>query len=232
MKKSILILASFILFSCGGSDSDEPMSTPPPTTVNEAPSIPVLTAPSDGLFCTDLSLDFSWNSSSNPDGDAISYEIQVATNNSFSENLQRKSISGSTTTFSLLAGKAYYWKVSAKDAKNKSSNYSATQKFYSEGEGVSNHLPYVATLISPALNTELNSGSTTLAWSSSDLDDDPLTYDVYFGESDTPALVLENSSSSTYDVNLDANTIYFWKVVVKDNAGGEAVGRVWTFSTE
>ncbi len=230
MKKSFLILASYILISCGGSsESEDPIVTPPQS--NDAPSVPTLKAPSDGLVCTDISLDFSWNSSSDPDGDGISYVIQVATNNSFSENLQTKSISGTTTTFNLLKGLAYYWRVSAKDSKNKSSNFSTMRKFYSEGEGVSNHLPYAATLISPVLNTVINTASTTLEWSSSDLDNDPLKYDIYLGETNTPALVLENSSSTTYDVNLDANTIYYWKVVVKDDAGGEAVGQLWTFST-
>jgi len=231
MKTSFLILASFILISCGDSDSDEPIITPP-TTANEAPSIPVLQAPSDGLLCTDSSLDFSWNNSSDPDGDNVSYEIQLATNNSFTENLQSKLISGTTIEINLLKGVAYYWRVSAKDSKNKSSSYSTTWKFYSEGEGVSNHLPYAAALISPVLNSTMNSNTTTLEWSSSDADNDPLKYDVYFGEVDTPSLVLENSSTATHEVNLDTNTNYFWKVVVKDDAGGEAVGQVWTFKTD
>lgn len=37
----------------------------------------------------------------------------------------------------------------------KASSYSTTRKFYSEGEGVSNHLPYAATLIGPTLNSKL-----------------------------------------------------------------------------
>jgi hypothetical protein len=231
MNRSLLIVASLILFSCGGSsDSDEPIITPP-TPTNEAPSVPALNSPIDGLLCTDLSLDFSWNASSDPDGDNVSYTIQVATNNSFSENLQTKSVSSTSTTFNLLKGLAYYWRVSAKDAKNKSSSYSTIRKFYSEGEGVSNHLPYTAALISPVLNTVLNTNSTTLEWSSSDADDDPLNYDIYFGETNSPELLVENASSSTYEVNLEANTIYYWKIVVKDDAGGEAVGQVWNFST-
>ena len=227
MKNSILILVGYVLISCGGSDSDEPVLPP-----NEAPSIPVMIAPNDGLLCTDLSLDFSWNSSTDPDGDAVSYTIQVATNNSFSENLQTKSVSSTTITFNLLKGLAYYWRVSAKDAKNNSSSYSAIRKFYSEGEGVSNHLPYAATLISPALNGKLNGSATKLEWSSSDIDNDPLSYNVYFGEVTNPDMVLENSSSTSFDVNLEANTIYYWKIVVKDDAGGEAIGQEWTFSTE
>lgn len=232
MTRYLLIIASSILFSCGGSsDSDEPIITPP-TATNEAPSVPALNSPIDGLLCSELSLDFSWNASSDPDGDNVSYTIQVATNNSFSENLQTKSTSGTSITFNLLKGLAYYWRVSAKDNKNKSSAYSTIRKFYSEGEGVSNHLPYAATLIKPALNTVLNSNTTTLEWSSSDVDDDPLNYDIYFGETNNPELLVENTGSSTYDVTLDANTIYYWKIVVKDDAGGEAVGQLWTFSTK
>ena len=64
---------------------EDPIVTPPQS--NDAPSVPTLKSPSDGLLCTDSSLNFSWNSSSDPDGDNVSYIIQVATNSSFSENL-------------------------------------------------------------------------------------------------------------------------------------------------
>lgn len=232
MKKYIILYAYlFLLGACAGSSEIDPVPTPAPQT-NNAPSVPSLTAPSNGLLCTENPLDFSWNASTDPEGDGISYYIQVATNNAFSENLQVLSISSTTTHFTLKKGVAYYWRVNAKDAKNKSSNYSPVWKFYSEGEGVSNHLPYAAGLLSPSLNSTIADASTTLKWSSSDVDNDPLVYDIYVGNENPPPLVLENSNSSSYDLSLTDATTYYWKIVVKDDAGGITVGQIWSFKTD
>ncbi len=210
------------------ADDDPSIPTP---KVNNAPSVPSLTAPIDGLQCTENPLVFSWNKSSDPDGDAVSYSIQLATINSFSKDLQVRSISDNTTTLSLIKGVAYYWRVNAKDTKNKSSEFSPVRKFYSEGEGVSNHIPYAATLIRPALNSNITDSSATLEWSSSDIDNDSLLYDVYAGVVNPPPLVLENSDSTSYTINLSAGTTYYWKIVVKDDVGGEAIGQIWSFKS-
>ena len=236
MKRYFLVVGLlFLAASCGGSDDDmgpvDP-TPPPPVPTNTAPTVPALVGPVNDLKCTDNPLDFSWNASTDPEGDAISYYIQVATNTSFSEDLQSATSSSLTANFTLKKGVPYYWRVNAKDNKNLASAYSAVWKFYSEGEGVSNHLPFAAGLTSPALNSKLSVTSTTLKWSGTDLDDDPLKYDVYFGNTNPPALVAENITDVTKDVNLDAATTYYWKIVVKDDKGGETVGQIWTFLTE
>lgn len=229
MKKYIILVAYLILLAaCGGSSEVDPMTTPIPQP-NKAPSVPSLTAPSNGLLCTENPLDFSWSGSTDPEGDTISYYIQVATNNSFTENLQVLSTTGTTTHFTLKKGKAYYWRVNAKDAKNKSSSYTPVWKFYSEGEGISNHLPYAATLISPELNANITDDVTTLKWSSTDVDNDPLVYDIYVGTINPPPLVLENSTITTYDLTITEATTYYWKINVKDDAGGETEGQIWSF---
>lgn len=231
MKKIFLLLLSTIILSCGGSDNDDPTPTTPstPTVENKEPAIPSLIEPSDGLLCTDNPLSFSWNAATDPDGDAVSYEIQVATNNTFTNDVQTKTNSGTTTDFTLLKGVAYYWRVRAKDSKNKTSAYSTIRKYYTEGEGISNHLPYAPTLVKPTLNSTLSETSTTLEWTASDVDDDPITYDVYFGKENPPALVKENVSETTYTVDVEQETTYYWKIVVKDDKGGEAIGQVWSF---
>lgn len=236
MKKYLLLVALlFLAAACGGSDDDMgPIDPTPPPTIpnNKAPSVPVLVGPVNDLKCTDNPLDFSWNASTDPEGDAVSYTTQVATNTSFSADLQTATGSSVTANFTLKEGVPYYWRVSAKDNKNLASAYSTVWKFYSEGAGVSNHLPFAASLKSPALNSKLSVTSTTLKWSATDLDDDPLKYDVYFGNTNPPALVAENISETSYEVDLVSDTTYYWKIVVKDNAGGETIGQIWTFLTE
>ena len=79
------------------------------------------------------------------------------------------------------------------------------------------------------MNQNTNS---TLSWSCSDPDGDPLTYDVYFGTTSNPPLVGSNQSNTNYDPGqLDNNTTYYWKIVAKDNQGGFTTGPVWSFST-
>ena len=231
MRNPLLIFISLLLFSCGGSDNDTPTPEPPPVD-NTAPTVPSLLEPADGLLCTDNPLDLSWTTSTDPEGDSVQYEIQVATNNSFSEGLQTKTSSITSSNISLLKGTAYYWKVRSKDNRNNFSSYSGVYKFYTEGEGVSNHLPYAPALISPELNEDVIAISTTLKWSASDVDDNPLTYDVYFGSTNPPALITENSTDTTKDVNLDEVSTYYWKIVVKDDKGGESVGQIWSFNAK
>ena len=162
----------------------------------------------------------------------MQYEIEVATNNSFLDGFQIKTTSNVTSNFALLTGTAYYWRVRSKDSRNNLSIYSNVYKFYTEGEGVSNHLPYAATLISPELNTNVIESSASLKWSASDVDGDSLTYDVYFGKTSPPVLVAENIADATKDVNLDTATTYYWKIVVKDDKGGESVGQIWSFNRD
>ena len=135
-------------------------------------------------------------------------------------------------SFTLKKEVPYYWRVYAKDAKNKTSVYSLTWKFYLEGEGVSNHLPFVASLSSPVLNSKLSVTSTTLKWNAADLDNDLLKYDVYFGLDNLPAMIVEGLSENSYEVNLVSDDTYYWKIVVKEGNGSETIGQVWSFFSE
>jgi hypothetical protein len=231
MRKLIYTIAIGILLSCGGSGTDEP--TPPPVIENKAPLVPTLIYPSVDLLCIENAINFQWNASTDPDGDTVSYQIQIAKDNSFTQIVQ--SIANTTTTrdISLEKGVAYYWRVSAKDSKNKSSDYSTVNSFYTEGEGVSNYLPFSPEIISPSLNAVVQETSATLEWSASDVDNDPLTYDVYFGTDNPPtSKVSTDQTVNNFTVNVNSASDYFWKVVVKDDKGGQTIGQVWNFKTD
>lgn len=71
-----------------------------------------------------------------------------------------------------------------------------------------------------------------LQWTASDPEQDPLTFDIYFGIDPDPASVATGISSNTYDPGtLNENTKYYWKVVVHDTQGNETTGPVWSFQT-
>jgi len=63
-----------------------------------------------------------------------------------------------------------------------------------------------------------------LKWTSNDVDEDALIYDIYFVETTPPILVKENNIDSSYEVSIAPDKTYYWKIVVKDNNGGESVG--------
>lgn len=235
MKKIIYFLViSFSLLACGGSGGDD-TNPPNPEPVNTKPTNPSNINPVNNLLCTDNSLTFEWNASTDSDGDPITYQLQVATNNTFNEDLQTlNNISSTSTQLSLDRGVAYYWRVKAIDSKNASSDYSSVFQFYTEGDGELNHLPFLPELVSPSLNFIVQEMTTSLSWTASDVDnDDSLVYDVYFDTVNPPvSKVSEDQTELTFEVDLNSSTSYYWKVVVKDNNGGVTNGQVWNFITD
>lgn len=228
MKKwTLIIVFSFLIFSCDKSESPTP-----PVEVNVLPSLPELLFPTNGLLCIDNALEFKWSAAVDEDGDGIIYEIEIAKDNQFSEIAHTASNTTTSQTFTLEKGLAYYWRVRATDGKNGFTVYTPTFNFYTEGEAISNHLPFAPELVSPIMDNEQTAGTAMLAWTGSDIDDDPLLYDVYFGKENPPTtLISENQPGETIEATTSVNTNYYWKVVVKDDQAGQAVGQVWSFST-
>jgi hypothetical protein len=231
--KNLLHIAilSIVLVSCGGGGGTP---TPEPTPENKVPTIPNLESPADNLLCIDNSVNFKWTASTDPNGDSITYQIQVAKDNLFTQIAHTLTGTALTKTISLEKGISYYWRVKATDSKNGSSEYSTIYKFYTEGEGLTNHLPFSPTLVAPALNSVVQTTTATLEWTGSDSDtNDTLTYDVYFGTVNPPIeIVSSNQTTTTYSVTVDPSTNYFWKIDIKDNHGGQTDGQIWNFKTD
>lgn len=235
MKKTYLYLivaVGLIMTSCSGDGGDsEEMQKP---DENTAPTVPTQVYPLDNIICTDNNVVFEWNGSTDAEGNLITYKIEVSENNSFSPISHTATSSSESKLITLEKGKAYYWRIKATDNRSAESNYSPAMQFLTEGEGVSNHIPFAPNLLAPALNSEVDGTSTTLSWSASDVDGDALTYDVYLDtNTDLTTKVSENQSATTYDATgLTAATTYYFKVVVKDGNGGVSIGQVWSFATK
>ena len=162
------------------------------------------------------------------------YQLQIATDNQFAQIVSTTDVSSRTQAVTLDKGKAYYWRVKATDSKNASSAYSGTYSFYTEGVAVANHLPFLPELVQPEINSTISGTSATLKWFASDADvADVLTYDVYLGTTNPPTVkVGDNITTPVFAAtSLQATALYYWKVVVKDNKGGETRGQVWNFRT-
>lgn len=101
-----------------------------------------------------------------------------------------------------------------------------------QGAGNTNYPPDEPNNPSPADTSIGVSIVSALSWNCSDNEDDPLTYNVYFGDSNNPPLVKSNHNSTTYyPVTLDYETMYYWKIVANDGQS-QTEGQVWRFTTE
>ncbi|MFB9076334.1 hypothetical protein ACFFLS_19315 [Flavobacterium procerum] len=225
MKKFIYLSIAVLFISCG-DDSDSEVKA-------EAPSIPELTTPADNKLCTDNNVVFEWKKSTDKNNDEIVYLIEIASDNQFTKTVQTIESALNSQTIELDKNTAYYWRIKATDTGGLSSEYSKVYKFYTTGEAVINHLPFLPELVAPASNSFQSTTSVSLRWNAEDADTyDQLSYDVYFGTVNPPVTkVRENTYSRSTSVTIQAAKEYYWKVVVKDNNGGETVGQVWKFKT-
>lgn len=229
-----LILAlGFVIISCSGGD-DDPGETQQQPDENTAPTIPNQVFPLENTICTDNNVVFEWNASTDAESNTISYRIEVSENSSFAPLLFNQTSFSESKLISLDKGKAYYWRVRAIDSRSAESGYSPAMQFLTEGEGVSNHVPFAPSLLTPALNSEIDGTSTTLSWTASDVDGDELTYDVYLDTNADPSIkVSENQSETTYNATgMSASTQYYFKIVVNDDKGASSIGQVWSFTTK
>jgi len=230
MKKFLYIaIIGMVIWSCGG-DGDDPPSPPE----NQAPSTPTTIYPANNELCINNAVNFQWNASTDPEGDAITYLVEVSKSNSFSPLEDSKTVSTTSTTITLDKGISFYWRVTAKDSKGLSSDATSSNGFYTEGEGVSNYAPFSPVLVAPTLGVTVTADSVTLMWTADDVDTtDTLTYDVYFGTENPPTnTVSSNLEATSYTATLSASSTYYWKIVAKDNNGGQTIGQVWNFNTD
>lgn len=235
MKKYIfIVLLAGFLAGCGGSGND----VPEPIVENRIPTIPLLVDPIDNLLCTDNTVTFNWDASTDLDGDAINYTIQVSDNNQFSNIVHEIEVTSTSVTISLDKGTAYYWRVKATDTAGDSSEYSTTFQFYTEGEASENHSPFLPDLVAPTLGSVVGFNAANpnvlLQWTADDVDaDDALTFDVYFGTENPPLQkVVGDLSETSFSVVIETSKTYYWKVKVKDSQGAQTIGNVWNFKTD
>lgn len=235
MKKAyiyIVIVLGISVLSCGGgSDGEDDMEQP---KINTAPTVPSQVYPLNNTLCIDNNVVFEWNASIDAEDNRITYKIEISENTTFSPLSHNQTSSGVSKLISLTKGKAYYWRIKATDSQSAESAYSSSSQFIIEGDGVTNHLPFAPSLLSPVMDSEIDGTSVNLSWSASDVDGDSLTYDVYLDTDASPTTkVSENQTGLTYVASdLMASTTYYLKVVVKDGNGGVAIGQVWSFSTK
>ncbi|GAA3601092.1 hypothetical protein Q4Q39_12570 [Flavivirga amylovorans] len=221
IKASTIFTIMCFVFACGGSDD----------SVNLAPSTAQLIFPSVDLLCIDNAIAFNWNAATDPEGNAISYKLTIARDRALSDVVEQRTVTTTNVTITLEKAVAYYWRVIAVDNETNEGEPTATQAFYTAGDGVSNYAPFTAALVSPGFDSNINPGTVSLNWTGADTNtEDTLTYELYFGEESNPPLVADNLSTETSTVNIVSGKTYYWKVNTLDGSGAKTIGQIWKFN--
>ena len=242
LKYYSLIFTSLLIFSCGGGGGDDtgggggPVDPPPPTP----PAKSSLSAPANNKTCetgtsvsdTQSSVAFSWNASAN----TTTYDLRI-TNLNTNSITNKNGLTTTSTTVTLDKGVPYSWKITSKNTQTTTSASSDTWKFYLAGDGIVNYAPFPADLKSPSSGStvSLSDGKATFNWEGSDPDSgDTLTYTLYVDKEDgkqTPASSLTDISAQTANVELDGDTVYYWRVKTSDGDNA-SYSIIYSFKTE
>jgi len=101
-------------------------------------------------------------------------------------------------------------------------------------ESFQNNPPYEPSNPYPQDGDTNISIDTILNWTGGDPDGDLVTYDVYFGKTSKPPLIVNNQTQTTYDPpgGLQYETTYFWQIIAWDEFDSFTIGPMWNFTTE
>lgn len=204
----------------GTTDSNQTFSFT--TEVNEAPGSFNLTSVANNTSNIALMPALTWETSTDPDGDAVNYDVYLDENTEpntlIAENLSKTAFE---ITTSLNENTTYYWRVTAKDGKGGKTNSEYTFTFTTKA----NEAPSAFNLIGVANNTMNVDVKPTLNWQASiDPEGETVNYDVYLDKSAEPTtLIAENLTGTQLEIDsrLNLAASYYWRVVAKDNNGKE-----------
>ncbi len=162
---------------------------------------------------------FNASESIDYDGNIILYEWDWDNDGVFDENHTNYTATHSWSEYGF-----YPVTLRVTDNENLTDNKTKTVR-------VGNQLPYEpSNPIPPNGSTNWSGGG--LCWTGGDPDGDEVIYDVYFGNSSPPPIIIINQTSNCSSLPmLDFNTTYYWKIVARDEFGATTEGPIWSFTT-
>jgi len=233
MKKiGFIVLLSFLGVSCSKDTPGGGGGGTTPTPTAKTPGKAVLTSPANNKTCEEVNtsgqVTFSWNASTDTD----KYDLKI-TNLNTQGVTNQNNITTTSKAVTLTKGIPYSWSITSKNEGTKTTT-SETWQFYLAGDGVVNYAPFPATAVSPSPGASVarTSGKVTVEWSGSDADDDTLTYTLEMDTTDgiQGTVIAEDISASSVEVSVEADTVYYWRVISSDGQN-TSTSIVYTFRT-
>ncbi len=225
MKKINILLIVLLIFGC----SNEPVEQ------NTNPVAVSLIFPDNNQECnqgvdvsaTQSSVTFKWSASANTD----SYDVVLKNLNT--QNTTSHSSLTDELAITIQKGTPYSWYVISENLNVVETAQSETWKFYNAGDPIDSYAPFPADLVSPAMGSILTGITTqSLSWFGSDIDNDIVSYDVYFGTANPPTMLEVNTASTSVNVTVAAVNTYYWRVVTKDSQGNNSQSEIFEFKVE
>lgn len=221
MRPLVITMVVLSLLGCG-KDSPKP------------PAAAKLLFPEQNSECTtgvDLNettsrVEFLWQKAANTD----SYELRVT--HLLTQVTQTVSTAQLSAELPLQKGAPYSWIVISHNSETQETAISSSWRFYNAG-AVRTYAPFPAEIIAPESGAtvfrDINN-EVVLEWAGADIDNDIAGYELYFSEVDPPALFSEPAASTTsIKVSVQANTVYFWKIITTDREGNRSDSGIYGF---
>jgi len=233
MRKVLFIIFVCCLhYSCNpdGAESIEPEIPNPPSVVQ-------LFFPHENSLCnegtnltpTSSTVLFEWSASE----DTNSYTLVLK--NLITGTIITRETVATEIAINIERATPFEWYVTSNSNFVTVTAQSAKWKFYNASEGVQSYAPFPAEAVSPEMAEVVETTATeiTLEWSSSDIDNDIVSYDLYFGTNAVPGIYSSGlTETELNDVTITPNTIYYWKIITKDSKGNSSESDVFQFKIE
>ena len=209
-----------------GLESSGPTWTFRTRATNTPPFPPEAPSPLDGEHAVPLNATLTWFVL-DLDNDVLQYDVYFGTSPTPPLVAQHVTEAGYSPA-TLEPVTRYYWRIVASDFVSETSG--PTWTFTSGG---ANLPPLPPSLPIPADAAANVSVMATLQWTCADPDGGaPLVYDVYFGTTSPPPLLVGNLPAPQFSPGpLVLDTQYYWRVVGRDGPGSETSGPEWSFRT-
>ena len=187
----------------------------------------------DGVSINDTqsNVTFVWGTAT----DALSYELEIA--NLLTQSTQVFTSDTNELSIALSKAEPYSWSVRSVGETGTAPSVSDPWKFYLAGDAVVNYAPFPAEFITPrsgANTTPDINNLVILRWTADDVDNDLDRFEVYLDAIDGTTLNQEITylaQETQLEVEVENNTVYYWKIVAIDLNGNQSSSGVYTFRT-
>jgi len=226
MKKIVYLCILLVTYSCSKDD----------ILLAKKPEAALLVFPKDKQECNEgvpvpntnkTSVTFIWENDMN----ATSYKVVLK---DLSSQIESEFITDSNElTANLKKATPYSWSVISYNAVDLETVQSEVWKFYNAGDVITSHAPFPADAVYPGISKIYQDIITVrLEWDGLDIDNDIISYDVYFDTVKPPLVHLGNTSENIMNTDVSAGNIYYWRIITNDSDSNTSQSEIFEFKVE